>query len=271
MSNNDDTRPGFAESVIKSSTAPAFYAQIMNQPSRRTIFYLLKILAIVSILLSIPLNLSLVSMSGRILQAMEAEGFPTVIIKDGIAEADPPDRYHYQDTETDIQILIDTQIEGDEATTLFKEFRPHMMLSRRKLIIKVDETGWREYELHRLNSMVLDISTFRTLRRILIALSLPLFPFVLLVFNMANRILYAMTFGAFGWLFIGMRSQRMTFRQIFQIAIYALTFPVFLDAFLTLLGWNVPYIFSLFYLLFLIRGLKLVPVEESADTTAPTE
>ena len=270
MHDQPDKRLGFFHSIIQSCLSPKFYTQVADQSLNRSLLYLLGLLAIASTFLAIRLSFEFVSISGRIVSEMEQRGFPTITLRDGIAEAEPTGRYDYRDSETGIQLMIDTELEDEAAVAVFKELRPHVLLSHRKLIARADETGWREYELHRLNDFLFDIDTCRLLRRVLIGASFLLLPVAILVGNMAAKALYALTLSMVGWIFVGLRGQRLAFQRVLHVAIYALTLPVLIDTLAALVGFGIPYLFTVLYLVYLLRGLMLIPAAEAPATNADT-
>ena len=191
-------------------------------------------------------------------------------INHGVVSTNLPEPYYFSRT-PDTAIIVDTT----GAVTNLDGYRQGVLLTRDRLIYKRNAYEVREYELSELDGLYVNrqmVGDFIEQWKGWFVLGVWLIIFLLLMlWYGVGRFTYVVLLSLAGWGLNALLKKELGFDQVLAAGLYAVTLPAIGEKLLRLLPCNVPFDFTLIYLVFLLGAILTVSPPEVSAPAVPVE
>ena len=194
------------------------------------------------------------------------ENLPIIEIQNGVVSVDA--KQPYKIVEEDFALILDTT---GEITSL-DEYKSGILLTKNKVLYKENEVKTESYDLSNIESVRIDENFMKVLRKNLVWI---IFPFMLLgifIYFCIARFLQIFIFSLISLATSSIVNIKLSYKQLFNIGIYAITPGIILGALLAVFLIQLPFFWIIYaglyiiYLVMAILNCKETPVEERPAT-----
>ena len=257
----------FFQEIVKAINDFKFYKQIKDFEMAKGMKYIFLLVLLMSLLLTIRYIYDL----GRGLDIAidwARQNLPVIEIQNGVVSADV--RQPYKIIEEDFALIIDTT---GEVTSL-DEYQRGILLMKNRVIYKESDVKTETYDLLNIQTLRIDENFMKALRKNAVWIISPFMLIFLYIRFCLAKFFHIFIFSAISLITSSIVDIKLSYKQLFNIGIYAITPSVALGTILGILGIQPPFfgiIYSGLYIIYLIIAVlncKEKPTAASAQGEA---
>lgn len=251
----------FFQEIKEAISNFKFYKEVKDFKPSRGMKYIFSLIFLITLSLSIRYSYDF-KRGLNIVLDWTKQNLPPITIQNGIVSVDA--KQPYKVVAEDFTLIIDTT---GEITTL-EGYSRGILLMKDKLMYKESDAKTETYSLSNIPVLKIDENFMNTLRRNIAWIVFPiLFIFLYIGFSLA-RFLHILLFSLLSMATSSIANIKLSYKQLFNIGIYAITPSTILGALLAVSGIQLPLfgiIYSGLYIIYLIVAI-LNCKEEKAPT-----
>lgn len=181
-------------------------------------------------------------------------------------------RSDVKDSENDFENLI--VFDTSEQISNFYDYRTAVLVSKNAIYVVDNNRGSRSYPLDKEMSGVVDKNSYDQMLVVLggylnqlgewyliaVIVGMVILPFITVWFVLAWKLLYLLIFTPVIWIIAKIMNRKLDFGQTYRIGIHAITIPILLTLFLSLVEYPISWIHTVLFLMFSV--VVLVKIKE---------
>ncbi len=246
---------GFWKSVINSFN-PNSYVKITGQKFGRSFLYLFLLIITISLFLSVRLSSTIVHLTSEFVGKV-GEKIPEIRITEGVVSVPIAQPYVY--VVENYAFIIDTT---GQVSSL-DDYDSGMLLTRDKLIYK-DKARMKteSYDLSKINSLYLTPETLNNWLRKGSKVLIPILFIILVIYYLVAKNIQLFLFSLAALLANQIKNKKLSYHELLNIGVYALTPPTLLASVMILFNLRFPLfglIYSLLYILIIVLAVGRIP------------
>ena len=255
----------FFQEVMEAISDFKFYKRVKDFQTSRGMKYIFLLIFLITLILTIRYSFD-ISKGLGIAADWTKENLPIIEIQNGVVSVDA--KQPYKIVEEDFALILDTT---GEITSL-DEYKSGILLTKNKVLYKENEVKTESYDLSNIESVRIDENFMKVLRKNLVWI---IFPFMLLgifIYFCIARFLQIFIFSLISLATSSIVNIKLSYKQLFNIGVYAITPSIILGALLAVFVIQLPLFWIIYaglyiiYLIMAILNCKETPVKESSAT-----
>lgn len=252
----------FFQEITKSVTDFKFYKQAKDFQASKVMKYIFSLIFLITLILSVRYSFD-ISKGLGIAVDWTKENLPIIEIQNGVVSVDA--KQPYKIVEEDFALILDTT--GEIAS--LDEYKSGILLTKNKVLYKESEVKTETYDLSNIESVRIDENFMKALQKNLVWI---IFPFMLLgvfIYFCIARFLQIFIFSLISLATSSIVNIKLSYKQLFNIGVYAITPSVILGALLAVFLIQLPLFWIIYaggyiiYLIMAILNCKEAPAKES--------
>lgn len=254
----------FFQEIGKSISNFKFYKEVKDFRMSKGMGYIFSLVLLITIALSIRYSYDF-KRGLNIAIDWARQNLPTIQIQNGIVNVDVKQPYKVQ--AEDFAVIIDTT---GEITSL-DEYKRGILLMKDKIMYKESEVKTESYNLSGIQSFMLDENFLNKLKKNAVWVLFPFMVIILYIIFCIARFFQLLLFSIISVAVSSIAHIKLSYKQLFNIGIYAITPSTILGALLAIFGIQVPLfgiIYSGLYIIYLIIAI-LNCREKSVEAEIP--
>jgi len=241
----------FFKEIGKTITDFKFYNRVKGFRLSKAMRYIFSLILLITLVLTIRYSYDF-KKGLNVALDWAKKNLPPIEIQNGIVNVNV--QQPYKVTEEGLALIIDTTGQINS----LDEYGKGILLTKDKIIYKESEIKTETYKLSNIQSLRIDENFMNALRKNALWILSPLmFVFTYVGFCFA-RFIQILLFSIFSLATSSIVNAKLSYKQLFNIGIYAITPSVILGALLALLGIQLPLFWILYsglYIIYLIISI----------------
>ena len=260
-----EQKMGFAAKVANSITKPDAYGCFLKETVGKAIIYLVLLTLIFE---SINLVRPVIEYNNGINQIIRTFNMnaPNFTIKNGQISVDGDMPIISKDN--GYIFIVDTTGKTDE--TALDNYYSGILVLKDRIIQKESSFQKRVYSLKDLGSLVItksDVQGYIPLLKI-VNIFIVLFGYIGFF---AGKLISALVLAVLALIVNAILKTNREFKDLYKLSIYALTLPVIIKVFLSVVNYNIPYFFVIYYGIALFYIWKALSITKNNENTQPPD
>jgi len=254
----------FFQEIIKSIRDFKFYKEVKDIQLAKGLKYVFSLVLLITVVITIRYSYDF-RRGLNIAVNWTIQNLPPIEIQNGVAIVDV--KQPFKIIEEDFAVIIDAT---GEITSL-DGYERGVLLMKDRIMYKESDIKTETYNLSNIQTLRIDENFMRALRRNAVWILFPIMFVMLYIGFCVARFLQILLFSIISVATSSIANIKLSYKQLFNIGIYAITPSTILGALLIILGLRLPLfgiIYSGVYIIYLIMAIlncKEVP------TTTPSE
>lgn len=241
----------FFKEIIMAISDFKFYKPAKDFPLSKSMRYIFSLILLITIALSTRYSYDL-KRGIDIAVDWARQSLPPIVIQDGIVKADIKQPYKIK--ENDFIVIVDTT---GEITSL-DGYKRGILVMKDRVMYKESELKTETYNLSNIKEVKIDENFMNALKRNAIWVLFPImFIFIYIGLSIA-RFLQILIFSLISVAASSITGTKLSYKQLFNIGIFAITPSTILGALLAIFGVQLPLfgiIYSGLYIIYLIMAI----------------
>jgi len=252
---------GFFSDIMKAVSEFKFYKQAKDFQTSRVLKYFFLMVLLITLALVARFTYD---MSRGLDMAVDwsLENLPAIEIENGTASVDVKEPYMLEGD--DFVFIIDTT----GGITSLDDYETGILLTKNEIQYKEGGFKTERYDLSRFGSLRIDENFLKALRKNIMWIIFPFALAIIFVYISVARILHVFIFSLISLAASSIADAKLTYRQLFNIGIYAITPSAVLGALVAVIGFNIPHFVILYIGLY--TAYLITAVMNCKEKPAPT-
>ncbi|MDD5194544.1 MAG: DUF1189 domain-containing protein [Candidatus Omnitrophica bacterium] len=252
----------FFKEIASSVCDFKFYAQVKDFGLGRAFKYLFLFLLVITVALTARYSY-MVNYGLGLARSWSEKNLPVIHVDDGVVSADV--KQPYQIEVEDGVVIIDTT----GAITSLDGYDKGTLLTKHELIFKKNAAESRVYSLREIKSLTIDKQFLEKAKKIIIIAAIPIILIGMYLYFCFARLLQILLFSLIALVIAAIMRTKLTYKQVFNISVYAASASMLLGLVAALLLKPIPYFGWLYncvyviYLIFALRQCKTENIQEA--------
>lgn len=286
----------FWQSLVRSTTKPAYYGDILSAKFSFSVKYLAFLLFIISTIWALRFAFGLISIRPKIpyfvqkIRSVITDIYPSDLVitvrnKKIVTNVKEPYFIDMPESGKELELggmhlmVIDTKGKIED----YKKYNSAILLTSESVVIPDDQNSEVAYRVYPLSDLFRDVPDGAALNKgvyqafasqilpfiekipsylfIFGAVMIILWPFVGMVFGLSGRMFYLVFSTAVLWVVAKIMKRGLSYTKIYQLSMHGLTLPILISTVISLFGRSVPFLFSVVFLIFMSVVLTKMPAK----------
>ncbi|MFA5271557.1 MAG: DUF1189 domain-containing protein [Candidatus Omnitrophota bacterium] len=242
----------FFKEVIKAVSGFGFYYEVKDFRVSRSLIYIFTFLLFVTVILTAEYTYFINKGLGLAVKWSE-EKLPVININKGIVSADVVQPY-VMDIESFVMVIDTT----GKITTL-DDYKQGVLLTKDRVITKKSAQETRIYTLENVEQLTIDQPFLKKAKKMLLMVIAPIMLIGMYLYFCFTRFAQIMFFSLFALIVSSATTAKLSYKQIFNICVYAITPSMILGLLSAVIPTKIPFFILIYcgvYLMYLIGALN---------------
>jgi len=239
-----------------NSFSPSSYGKIVKQKFGRSFLYLSILILVISVLLSVKFTSTLAQLSGEFVDKA-GEEISEIRITNGVVSVPVDQPYIYK--VENYAFIIDTT---GEVVSL-DDYEAGLLLTKNALLSK-NNARTQSYDLSQVASLYITPELLKEWMKKSGKVVFPIIMVLLVISFLIAKFIQIFLFSLISMLANNLKKKNLSYSQLLNIGLYALTLPTVLAVIVILFNFGFPLfslIYSLLYILILVTAIGKVPAQ----------
>jgi hypothetical protein len=264
--------PGHFPNMLRTAFDFALYGEVIRQRARRTVGYFALLVVVLSFVLTVANMFHLRAFIKKEVLP-ELSKLPVVTIKGGVASANVPQPWikSFRDEGSGWNTIVVVDTTGEVKG--FRGDEQGLILQRTKLLVRSQSNPQiQTIDLQDLDDTVIDAMWLRHWLDVGVWICGAAMLLARPVYHAGAKLLWALILSLLAMLVAASTGKRVSYGQLFTIALYALTPAILLDTVFDVVNVNVPHFWVLFFLVAAAyTGLAVYKLPAASDPALPSQ